>query len=86
MEKIEINNRSQLNIEKQTKRATRVGLTSKEREILYYVAKRNTNKQIAQLLKIREQTIKNRMSTIFLKLNAKDRVHAIFIAIRSGLI
>jgi DNA-binding NarL/FixJ family response regulator len=86
VETIEINNRYQLKTGEKTKRAMRARLTSKERQILYYVAKGNTNKQIAQRLKIREQTVKNRMSTILLKLNAIDRVHAIFVAIRSGLI
>lgn len=86
MEKVEINNRCQSNIGQQTTRGIRARLTSREREILYYVAKRDTNKQIAHKLKIGEQTVKNRMSTILLKLNAKDRIHATFLAIRNGLI
>ena len=86
METIEVNNRYQSKTRGKAKRAMRARLTSREKEILYYVAKGNTNRQIASRMQIREQTVKNRMSTILLKLNAIDRVHAIFVAIRSGLI
>jgi len=61
-------------------------LTPKEVEILTYIAGGNSNKQIANMLGIGEQTIKNQVSAILRKLNANDRAHAVFIAIRSGLI
>jgi DNA-binding NarL/FixJ family response regulator len=61
-------------------------LTQRETEILNYVANGNTNKQIAFILKISEQTIKNHVSAILRKLNANDRAHAVIVAIRHGWI
>ena len=61
-------------------------LTSRETQILSYVANGNTNKQIASALQISEQTIKNHISAILRKLNANDRAHAVVVAIRHGWI
>lgn len=61
-------------------------LTQRERQILTYIADGNTNKQIANILNISEQTIKNHVSAILRKLNANDRAHAVVLAIRRGLI
>ena len=61
-------------------------LTSRETQILSYVAEGNSNKQIARILQISEQTIKNHISAILRKLNANDRAHAVMLAIRHGLI
>jgi len=61
-------------------------LTVRERQILNHIANGNTNKQIARLLSISEQTIKNHVSAILRKLNANDRAHAVVLAIRRGLI
>ncbi len=61
-------------------------LTSREGQILTYVANGNTNKQIATALQISEQTIKNHVSAILRKLNANDRAHAVVVAIRHGWI
>jgi two-component system response regulator DegU len=61
-------------------------LTSRETQILNYVANGNTNKQIASILQISEQTIKNHVSAILRKLNANDRAHAVVLAIRHGWI
>ena len=61
-------------------------LTPKEVQILTHIAEGNSNKRIANLLGISEQTIKNHVSTILRKLNANDRAHAVFIAIRNGLL
>lgn len=61
-------------------------LTSKEVQILNYIAEGNTNKRIASLLGIGEQTIKNHVSAILRKLNANDRAHAVFLALRNGWI
>jgi DNA-binding NarL/FixJ family response regulator len=63
-----------------------VPLTQRERQILTYVADGNTNKQIASILDISEQTIKNHVSAILRKLNANDRAHAVVLAIRRGWI
>jgi two-component system, NarL family, response regulator DegU len=61
-------------------------LTTRETQILSYVANGNTNKQIATALQISEQTIKNHVSAILRKLNANDRAHAVVLAIRHGWI
>jgi len=61
-------------------------LTQREKQILNYIADGNTNKQIARILKISEQTIKNHVSAILRKLNANDRAHAVVLAIRHGWI
>jgi DNA-binding NarL/FixJ family response regulator len=61
-------------------------LTPKEMQIMTHIAEGNSNKRIANILGISEQTIKNHVSAILRKLNANDRAHAVFIAIRNGLI
>ncbi len=61
-------------------------LTSRETQILTYIADGNSNKQIAHILDISEQTIKNHVSSILRKLNANDRAHAAVLAIRHGWI
>jgi two-component system response regulator DegU len=61
-------------------------LTRRETQILNYVAEGNTNRQIADILGISEQTIKSHVSAILRKLNANDRAHAVALAIRNGWI
>jgi DNA-binding NarL/FixJ family response regulator len=61
-------------------------LTHRETQILTYIAEGNSNKQIAHILEISEQTIKNHVSSILRKLNANDRAHAAVLAIRHGWI
>jgi len=61
-------------------------LTKRETEILTYIAEGNSNKEIAHILEISEQTIKNHVSAILRKLNANDRAHAVALALRSGWI
>ena len=63
-----------------------VPLTFREIQILNYIADGNSNKQIASILQISEQTIKNHVSNILRKLNANDRAHAVVLAIRYGWI
>ena len=61
-------------------------LTYREAQILNYIAEGNSNKQIAHILEISEQTIKNHVSSILRKLNANDRAHAVALAMRNGWI
>ena len=61
-------------------------LTNRETQILTYVAEGNSNKEIAHILEISEQTIKNHVSAILRKLNANDRAHAVALALHSGWI
>ena len=61
-------------------------LTARETEILNYVAQGYSNKQMAATLNISEQTIKNHVASIMLKLNANARTQAVVIALQKGLI
>jgi len=61
-------------------------LTNRETQILTYIAEGNSNKGIAHILEISEQTIKNHVSAILRKLNANDRAHAVALALHSGWI
>jgi DNA-binding NarL/FixJ family response regulator len=61
-------------------------LTNRETQILTYIAEGNSNKEVARILSISEQTIKNHVSAILRKLNANDRAHAVALALRSGWI
>ena len=61
-------------------------LTPKEVQVLTLIAEGNSNKQIARVLGISDQTIKNHVSAILRKINANYRAHAVFIALRDGLI
>jgi DNA-binding NarL/FixJ family response regulator len=53
-------------------------------EILRYVTHGKTNKQIAQLLGISRQTVKNHVSSILTKLHVEDRTQAAIYAMRRG--
>ncbi len=59
-------------------------ITYRETQILNYIANGHTNKQIAYILRISEQTIKNHVSAILRKLHANDRAHAVALAMRGG--
>jgi DNA-binding NarL/FixJ family response regulator len=61
-------------------------ITSREMEVLGYVAHGYGNKQIAHTLNIHEQTIKHHITSILRKLDANDRTHAVVLAIRHGWI
>lgn len=69
-----------------TMEALTAPLTQRETQILNHIADGNSNKQIAHILEISEQTIKNHVSSILRKLNANDRTHAAVLAIRHGWI
>jgi DNA-binding NarL/FixJ family response regulator len=57
-------------------------LTQREIQILSYIASGNTNKEVAHILGISDQTIKNHVSAILRKLNANDRAHAVAMAMQ----
>jgi len=61
-----------------------IPLSSREIEILRYVARGNSNKRIADALGIKEQSVKNCISNILRKLAANDRAHAVFLALKHG--
>lgn len=61
-------------------------LTKREIEILRHVAGGNTHSQIGKALGITEQTVKNHVSHIILKLSANNKAHAVVIALQSGIL
>jgi DNA-binding NarL/FixJ family response regulator len=61
-------------------------LTVREIEVLEKVAGGNRNRDIADLLRISEETVKVHVEHIMEKLGARDRTQAIAIAVRGGII
>jgi DNA-binding NarL/FixJ family response regulator len=61
-------------------------LTGKEVEILQWVAVGTPNRAIATRLAITEGTVKGHLKSILSKLDARDRTHAVTIALERGFI
>lgn len=57
-------------------------LSTREVEILEHIAKGNSNKEIAKLLDISDQTVKNHITSILRKLEVNDRTAAVVYAIK----
>jgi len=67
-------------------RMTRTDLTSRELEVLQVLARGLTNKEIAGVLRISVNTVRNHVNSIIEKLEVSDRTEAATTAIRHGLI
>jgi DNA-binding NarL/FixJ family response regulator len=61
-------------------------LTPAEVAVLRLIADGNANKQIADRLRITEDTVKGRVKSILGKLDANDRTHAAIIGLKRGII
>ncbi len=61
-------------------------LTERERSILRLVAGGYSNKEIARSLHLSEGTVKNYMSELLVKLDCRDRTHAVLKAITQRLL
>ena len=61
-----------------------VPLSPREMEILQFVVRGLSNKEIAKALRISHQTVKNHMTSILKKLNVQDRTQAAVTALRYG--
>lgn len=61
-------------------------ITWREMNILVMIAQGNSNKEIADSLGIKYQTIKNNIYRLTKKLGAKNNVHALLLAMDVGLI
>ena len=59
-------------------------LTAREREVLHLICAGYSNKEIADLLALAEGTVKNHVSNLLLKLNARDRTRAALKALQEG--
>ena len=61
-------------------------LSARELQVLHRVAAGNSNRRVAALLSISEDTVKVHMKNILGKLAANDRTHAVTIALKRGII
>jgi DNA-binding NarL/FixJ family response regulator len=61
-----------------------VPLSAREIEVLDYIARGNSNKEIARALKISDQTVKNHITSILRKLAVNDRTQAVVYALRAA--
>lgn len=59
-------------------------LSKREIEVLRHVAEGYSNRRVGDQLGLSEDTIKAHMKTILQKLDARDRTHAVTIALRRG--
>ena len=67
-------------------RSQRQQLSDREREVLEFLIKGRSNKEIASSLCISEQTVKSHLKTLFAKLGVRDRTEAAVAAIRHGIV
>jgi DNA-binding NarL/FixJ family response regulator len=61
-------------------------LSDRELNVLKRVAAGSSNRQVAEQLSVTEETVKAHMKSIFSKLHAQDRTHAVMIALKRGII
>lgn len=61
-------------------------ITKREVDVLKLAARGNSNALIAEALGISAETVKGYMSSILLKLQARDRTHAVMIALERGIL
>ena len=64
----------------------RADLTARELEVLQHVARGLGNKEIAQAIGRSTETVKAHLESVFRKLDARDRAHAVTIAVQRGFI
>jgi DNA-binding NarL/FixJ family response regulator len=69
-----------------TAKAERFRLTPRELEIVPHIAVGASNKDIAQMLSVREDTVKRHLSNIFDKLGVYSRLELALFAINHGLV
>jgi DNA-binding NarL/FixJ family response regulator len=59
-------------------------LSPREMEILVFITRGSSNKEIAHTLHISQQTVKNHISSVLRKLGVEDRTQAAVLALRRG--
>ena len=67
-------------------RAAQPTLTPREIQVLELVSQGRRNKEIAALLGISEETVPVHLKSIFIKLNVNDRMAAVNVALRRGIV
>lgn len=61
-------------------------LSEREHEVLQWLTRGYTNREMADALSVSAETIKTHISNILGKLQARDRTHAAVIGLRRGLV
>lgn len=69
-----------------TSSVTLDSITAREREVLELIAQGFTNREIAEHLFVSEGTVKTHVKRILMKLQLRDRVHAVVFAYEAGLV
>lgn len=69
-----------------SEKARELGISHRELEVLALVVEGYKNKEIAQILKIQHQSVKNHLQHLFKKLNVKNSTQAYIIALNMNLI
>jgi DNA-binding NarL/FixJ family response regulator len=67
-------------------RLQRRDLTGRELDVLQLLVKGRSNKELAESLRISEDTVKSHIKTLFDKLGVRDRTEAAISAIRHGIV
>jgi DNA-binding NarL/FixJ family response regulator len=61
-------------------------LTPREREVLELIGRGANNAEIGETLVVSEATVKTHVGRVLMKLNLRDRVHAVIYACEAGLV
>ena len=80
-------NKEKLPLEKEKTKSNLLGeLSNREREVLLQLSDGLSNREIAEKLFIAEQTVKSLIGKILEELGAGNRAHAVYIAMKRGII
>ena len=61
-------------------------LTIREKEVLQYICRGLTNKEIGEIMYISKYTVRTYISSILYKLKVKNRTEAVYKAIKNNLV